>query len=231
MEWATDKVRVIDVAPGYIATDLNADYRAKDEVQRWIKRRIPVARAGEPQEVARLRDGARVVMTRTTMDAVDLHLRSVIARRANAHALISVHLNAFGDGTDCVWRPTLLTNTSTLPYITDNPRVENLWQYLKRRYNYRAGIVSTAAITDATPAVEGSYVGYRQARLEIAKHYRENPMLNGRPAFDVILGGGRDPFTAAGRGVTSMTFMESSSIRPAPEAATSGEYSSGCHRR
>ena len=42
--------------------------------------------------------GAKVVITRTTMDAVDLHLRSVLARRANSHALISIHLNAFGDG-------------------------------------------------------------------------------------------------------------------------------------
>jgi NAD(P)-dependent dehydrogenase (short-subunit alcohol dehydrogenase family) len=54
VEWARDRVRVLDVAPGYIATDLNADYRAKEEVQRWIKRRIPAARAGEPLEVARL---------------------------------------------------------------------------------------------------------------------------------------------------------------------------------
>ena len=54
-------------------------------------------------------------------------------------------------------------------------------------------------LTDATPAVEGSYVAYRQARLEIARQYRENPMLGGRPAFDVILGGGADPFTGAGR--------------------------------
>jgi alkaline phosphatase len=47
--------------------------------------------------------------------------------------------------------------------------------------------------------VEGAYVGYRQARLEIARQYRENPMLAGRPGLDVILGGGADPFTAAGR--------------------------------
>jgi N-acetylmuramoyl-L-alanine amidase len=44
--------------------------------------------------------GARVVVTRTTMAPVDLRLRSVIARRENAHALVSVHLNAFGDGTN-----------------------------------------------------------------------------------------------------------------------------------
>lgn len=108
-------------------------------------------------------------------------------------------VNTLEDGTDCRWRFNGQTNAANLQYITDNPRVENLWQYLKRRYGYRAGIVSTAAITDATPAVEGAYVGFRQARLEIARQYRENPMLAGRPAFEVILGGGTDPFTASGR--------------------------------
>ncbi|MCU1275037.1 MAG: alkaline phosphatase, partial [Bryobacterales bacterium] len=108
-------------------------------------------------------------------------------------------VNTLGDGTDCKWRFTGQQNASTLAYITDNPRVENLWQYLKRRFGYRTGIVTTAAVTDATPAVEGAYVGYRQARLEIARQYRENPMLDGRPAFDVIFGGGADPFTASGR--------------------------------
>jgi N-acetylmuramoyl-L-alanine amidase len=42
--------------------------------------------------------GARVVMTRTTRDAVDLALRNVIARRAGAHAFVSLHYNAYGDG-------------------------------------------------------------------------------------------------------------------------------------
>ena len=54
VEWAADNVRVIDVAPGYIATDLNAEFREKDSVKAWIKRRIPVARPGAPEEVARL---------------------------------------------------------------------------------------------------------------------------------------------------------------------------------
>ncbi len=108
-------------------------------------------------------------------------------------------VNALPDGTDCKWRFTGLTNAATLQYMTDNPRVENLWQYLKRRYGYRAGIVTTASVTDATPAVEGAYVGYRQARLEIARQFFENPMLNKQPAFEVIMGGGLDPFTPAGR--------------------------------
>jgi NAD(P)-dependent dehydrogenase (short-subunit alcohol dehydrogenase family) len=57
VEWAADNIRVIDVAPGYIATDLNADFREKDSVKAWIKRRIPVARPGAPEEVARLVGG------------------------------------------------------------------------------------------------------------------------------------------------------------------------------
>lgn len=63
--------------------------------------------------------GAHVVMTRTTMDAVDLHERSVIARRANAHALISVHLNAFGEGVN----PFPNVGTSTLFF---HPQTEPL---------------------------------------------------------------------------------------------------------
>jgi NAD(P)-dependent dehydrogenase (short-subunit alcohol dehydrogenase family) len=54
VEWAADNIRIVDVAPGYIATDLNAEFREKDSVKAWIKRRIPVARPGSPEEVARL---------------------------------------------------------------------------------------------------------------------------------------------------------------------------------
>ncbi len=42
--------------------------------------------------------GARVVMTRTTDAPVALGARPIIARRANAHAFVSIHLNAFPDG-------------------------------------------------------------------------------------------------------------------------------------
>ena len=42
--------------------------------------------------------GARVVMTRTTADAVALGDRPVMARRANVHAFVSIHLNAYPDG-------------------------------------------------------------------------------------------------------------------------------------
>ena len=42
--------------------------------------------------------GARVVMTRSTAAPVALGDRPVMARRANAHALVSIHLNALPDG-------------------------------------------------------------------------------------------------------------------------------------
>jgi N-acetylmuramoyl-L-alanine amidase len=42
--------------------------------------------------------GATVAMTRTTPDPVDLGLRPVLARRANANAFVSIHLNAYPDG-------------------------------------------------------------------------------------------------------------------------------------
>ena len=42
--------------------------------------------------------GVNVVITRTTMDPVDLNLRATLARRANAHAFVSIHLNAVPDG-------------------------------------------------------------------------------------------------------------------------------------
>src|SRR5215831_6826935 len=108
-------------------------------------------------------------------------------------------VNSLTDGTDCRWRFNGQTNAANLQYMMDNPRVENLWQYLKRRFGYRAGIVTTADVTDATPAVEGAYSAYRQTRAEIARQYLENPMLGGKPAFDVIMGGGIDQFVAAGR--------------------------------
>lgn len=53
-EWARDGIRVLDVAPGYIETDLNRDFLARDKVKAWIGKRIPVGRPGQPDEIARL---------------------------------------------------------------------------------------------------------------------------------------------------------------------------------
>jgi len=53
VEWARDAIRVVNVAPGYIETDLNRDFLADKKTKRWLDRRVPVGRAGTVDEVAR----------------------------------------------------------------------------------------------------------------------------------------------------------------------------------
>lgn len=54
VEWAKDGIGVMNVAPGYIATDLNKDFTVRESAQAWFRRRIPVGRPGTAEEVARL---------------------------------------------------------------------------------------------------------------------------------------------------------------------------------
>ena len=54
VEWAKDGIAVVDVAPGYVETDLNREFLARDKVKAWLQRRVPVGRAGMVDEVARL---------------------------------------------------------------------------------------------------------------------------------------------------------------------------------
>lgn len=56
--------------------------------------------------------GANVVMTRTTPEPVALNDRPAQARRANSHALVSIHLNAVPDGVD----PLRVDGTATYHY-------------------------------------------------------------------------------------------------------------------
>jgi NAD(P)-dependent dehydrogenase (short-subunit alcohol dehydrogenase family) len=53
VEWARDNIRVLDVAPGYIETDLNREALAEERMQAYIKRRMPLRRPGSVDEVAR----------------------------------------------------------------------------------------------------------------------------------------------------------------------------------
>ncbi|MCX6620344.1 MAG: alkaline phosphatase [Acidobacteria bacterium] len=112
---------------------------------------------------------------------------------ASGNKTFEAALNVFADGTDCNWRIGGAVS-ATLPSILDNPRVETLWEYLKRKYNYRTGIVTTAYVEDATPAGQGAHTAQRAARFEVARQYLENPMLANKPVFDVIMGGGKDEF-------------------------------------
>ena len=54
VEWAKDNIRVMNVAPGYIETDLNRDFLASEKIRDRLARRIPVGRPGQTDEVARL---------------------------------------------------------------------------------------------------------------------------------------------------------------------------------
>jgi len=54
VEWAQYGIAVMNVAPGYIETDLNREFLGRDSVRKWMEKRIPVQRPGQPEEVARL---------------------------------------------------------------------------------------------------------------------------------------------------------------------------------
>jgi len=101
-------------------------------------------------------------------------------------------LSAFPDGTDCRWRRP--GGKDPLRAIRDNPKIETFLEYLKRLHHYRTGNISTAFIADATPAAQGSHVATRGATFEIVRQYLEDPVLNGSPAFDLLMGGGKEDF-------------------------------------
>ena len=53
-EWAEKSIRVINVAPGYVETALNREFLAREDMRRYLESRVPLKRAGRPEEVARL---------------------------------------------------------------------------------------------------------------------------------------------------------------------------------
>jgi NAD(P)-dependent dehydrogenase (short-subunit alcohol dehydrogenase family) len=54
VEWASAGIHVVNVAPGYIETDLNRDFLARPKVVEWMRQRIPGGGPGKPEDVARL---------------------------------------------------------------------------------------------------------------------------------------------------------------------------------
>jgi NAD(P)-dependent dehydrogenase (short-subunit alcohol dehydrogenase family) len=54
VEWASKGIRVLDVAPGYVVTDLNRDALESGPVREYIDKRIPGRRPGTVNEIARL---------------------------------------------------------------------------------------------------------------------------------------------------------------------------------
>jgi len=54
VEWAARGIRVIDVAPGYIETDLNREALTQGPLREFLARRIPGGKSGTTSDVARL---------------------------------------------------------------------------------------------------------------------------------------------------------------------------------
>jgi NAD(P)-dependent dehydrogenase (short-subunit alcohol dehydrogenase family) len=54
VEWASKGIRVVDIAPGYIITDLNRDVLESGPLREFVEKRIPGRRLGTVSDVARL---------------------------------------------------------------------------------------------------------------------------------------------------------------------------------
>lgn len=54
VEWASKGIRVIDVAPGYIQTDLNAQAMSAGPLRAYLEKRIPAGTPGTADDVASL---------------------------------------------------------------------------------------------------------------------------------------------------------------------------------
>lgn len=54
VEWAAHNIRVLTVAPGYIETDLNKEFLAREKIKAFLASRIPVGGPAQAQEVANL---------------------------------------------------------------------------------------------------------------------------------------------------------------------------------
>jgi gluconate 5-dehydrogenase len=69
-EWARHNVQVNAIAPGYFATEMNADIRARPEFDSWVRGRVPAGRWAVPDELA----GTAVFLASPASDYVTGHL-------------------------------------------------------------------------------------------------------------------------------------------------------------
>ncbi|MGE0386298.1 MAG: alkaline phosphatase [Gammaproteobacteria bacterium] len=79
--------------------------------------------------------------------------------------------------------------------VFDNPRVENLAEYLARTRGMKLGVVTTADVFDATPAANAVHTGSRVHGTGIVDQFFDERASNG---LAVVMGGGRRWFLPAG---------------------------------
>ncbi|MBC7879804.1 MAG: alkaline phosphatase [Anaerolineae bacterium] len=102
----------------------------------------------------------------------------------------------------------------------DNPRIETLWEFMKRTQGWKTGVVTDAFVTDATPASEAGHTRSRGDRAIIAQQFLDY-YADGtaQPAtgfaglkeltqpLDVIMGGGATDWTVS-TNTTLQTFYQ-----------------------
>jgi len=95
--------------------------------------------------------GATPVMTRTTASAVALGERPVMARRAGAHAFVSIHLNAKPDGAN----PYRNNGSGTYYFL---PQGAGLARAIQSRLVSRLGLADEGTWYDNLAVVRGSWM-------------------------------------------------------------------------
>jgi N-acetylmuramoyl-L-alanine amidase len=95
--------------------------------------------------------GATVVMTRSTADPVPLADRPIMARRANAHAFVSFHLNAYPDGVN----PFIGNGTGTYFYYAHS---ERLARAVQRGMVNRMGLRDVGVFQQSFAVVRNSWM-------------------------------------------------------------------------
>ena len=171
-----------------------------------------------------------MVMT-YAMDRVVPDSANTATAWASGSKTIDGALGVFPDNNDFKFSSGSLQ--ATKQFALDNPRIETLWEYLKRLHGYRTGIVTTSDVADATPAGQGGHTITRSLLKDVTRQYVDGVFTPG-PTFDVILGGGREHFisrTANNSGDTrnfvtelqnaGFTYVETRTALNAIPAATS----------
>ena len=94
--------------------------------------------------------GASVLMTRTTDSALALGDRPIMARRANVHAFVSIHLNAYPDGVN----PFIAPGTGTYYFRTHS---EPLARAVQRGMVPQMGLLDLGVNYDNLAVVRGTW--------------------------------------------------------------------------
>lgn len=93
----------------------------------------------------------------------------------------------------------------------DNPRVENISEFLRRTRNINLGLVTTADVTDATPAAFGVHTSNRNASTRIADDFFDRHEQTG---LTILMGGGRQWFEPKSKGGGRRATPTNSSVDP-----------------